>query len=443
MSQHQPITRAPSTQRFGSGICLPRVDALLSHFQVDRQWLARTSLNITGSNGKGSTASATEAIARAHGLTTGLFTSPHLYRVTERIRVDGIEVTPEEFHASLAEATEAARVVAPSERFSMFELLFVAAVRIFARHRCTCCVFEAGIGGRYDPVRLTKSQVAALTSLDLEHTAILGNTLELIALEKADICASGGVLYCGPNCAPLLPLLHTYGTLQGIVPRVLGADIPFDVARRTNHSTCFRVRLPGSFELECELPLVGDHQAANGALALLLFYEWSGRSLACQFAAEAACRGLSETRWPGRLETISESPLTIIDVGHTPDGIRSAAAGLRDAYPDQRFVLVCGVSEDKDAAGILQLLAPEFPHIICTRAYHKGRSADELDAILTMIGYGGERTVAERIEDAVKAAREVAAKGESGIYVAGGMYLAAEFQVAFQGGDPRSLPHLF
>ncbi len=186
--------------RFGSGIGLARVDFLLSSLNVDRTWLARSGIAITGSNGKGSTAAMCAEIARAHHLKTGLFTSPHLYRYEERVKIDGREISRETLDEAIARVelfVHEYKDSHPQQSFAAFEILFAATVDIFYRERCEVCVFEAGIGGRYDPVRLVNSQVAAITSLDLEHTAVLGDSLEAICFDKLDICANNGT--CNPH----------------------------------------------------------------------------------------------------------------------------------------------------------------------------------------------------------------------------------------------------
>jgi dihydrofolate synthase/folylpolyglutamate synthase len=436
--------------RFGSGICLQRVDALLSALEIDRDWLSRSAVSITGSNGKGSTARICSGIARAHGFKTGLFISPHLYRYNERFQIDGREVGDSKLQESLGRAQAAAEEYCgrhPGEVFGSFEILFTAAVDLFFRNACEVCVYEAGIGGRYDPVRLVRASSAAVVSLDLEHTALLGDTLELIALDKTDICAPGGRVFYGTSCLQFSALLQIYCSLQGFSPFFLGQDCAFEILGSDVRGITFRLTSAGggaeneqmSRDFFC--PLLGDHQANNAALAVLLFDDWCAQAKTAVFSPDAAQAALSQTSWPGRLERVGDSPLTLIDVGHTPEGVRVALSALQHAYPGTAFALVCGVSEDKDADGILKILAPAFGDIVCTRAYHKGREPSSLAAIARKYNPAANVRTAPTIETACTMARTLAEEQQLALYAAGGMYLAAEFALAYRGEDPRDLPH--
>ena len=177
------------------------------------RWIAQgcraMSVVVTGSNGKGSTAAFCAGIGRAYGLRTGLFTSPHLYRFNERFQVDGAPIGDDDL-ARLASRIEAAIAEISrrsGERFGAFEAMFALACLYFQERHCDFAVFEAGIGGRYDPVRLVGARVTCVTSVDYEHVELLGNTLELIASDKSDACASGGTIVYGENCRSLRPHL--------------------------------------------------------------------------------------------------------------------------------------------------------------------------------------------------------------------------------------------
>jgi dihydrofolate synthase/folylpolyglutamate synthase len=157
---------------------------------------------VTGSNGKGSTAAFCAGIGRAYGLRTGLFTSPHLYRFNERFQVDGAEIGDDDLaRLKLRIETAIAEISRRrGEQFGAFEALFALACLYFQESECDFAVFEAGIGGRYDPVRLVGARVTCVTSVDYEHVELLGNSLELIASDKSDACASGGTIVYGENC---------------------------------------------------------------------------------------------------------------------------------------------------------------------------------------------------------------------------------------------------
>ena len=191
---------------------------LLDALAVDRARLARASVVVTGSNGKGSTAAFCAGIARACGLRTGLFTSPHLYRFNERFQVDGSPIGDDDL-ARLASRIEIAIAEISQrrgEKFGAFEALFALACLYFSERHCDFMVFEAGIGGRYDPARLVGALVTCVTSVDYEHVELLGHSLELIVSDKSDACASGGTIVYGENCRSLRAHLTEYNRNRAI-----------------------------------------------------------------------------------------------------------------------------------------------------------------------------------------------------------------------------------
>src|SRR3977135_534828 len=206
--------------KYGDGVCLARLAELFEVLAVDRARLQRNSVVVTGSNGKGSTAAFCANISRAYGLRTGLFTSPHLYRVNERFQVDGAEIGDDDL-ARLKPRIEGALAEISrrrGEKFGAFEAMFALACLHFQERGCELAVFEAGIGGRYDPVRLVGALVTCVTPVYYEHIDLLGNSLELIASDKSDSCAAGGAIVYGENCQKLRPHLIEYNRSRGGTP---------------------------------------------------------------------------------------------------------------------------------------------------------------------------------------------------------------------------------
>ena len=291
------------------------------------------SVVVTGSNGKGSTAAMCAQIGRAYGLRTGLFTSPHLLRFNERIQVDGVEIGDDAF-ARLKLQVEAAIADVSKrlgEKFGAFEALFALACLHFQESGCDFAVFEAGIGGRYDPVRLVGAHETCVTSVDYEHVELLGNSLELIVSDKSDACAAGGTIVYGENCRGLRPHLVEYNRGRGCTPLFVRDDIRIDneVTAASGQQFDFQFGYHDFRRLEVNLP--GAFQFNNAAIAVTLFLLWLQREQPRKAPdrIETAIRaGLRDARWPGRLEIISQDPLTVIDVGHTPDGIRQSLASL-------------------------------------------------------------------------------------------------------------------
>jgi dihydrofolate synthase/folylpolyglutamate synthase len=393
--------------KFGAGSGLERVDAIAERLGVDLKALGRRSVVIVGSNGKGSTAAMCAALLQQADVNVGLFTSPHLFALNERFRVGDEDISDEELKHHWDRVVEAIEASGLADKIGGFEFLFLMAADWFAARDCERMVWEAGLGGRLDPVRLLRGPLVALTSLDLEHTALLGDTLEAIAREKIAAAPSGAHLFAS----------HT------IPPEVRRAIAAYCDERSV------RVKY---VEPLTGAPLPGIHQRINAALALELAREMT------PLGEEQIAAGFAATRWPGRLEKLSGEPLVVIDVGHTPEAITAALSGFADMRGARRAVLICGVSQDKDAASIITRLAPAFDVIICAAAQHKGARPALIAAHAQAANPSAEIAIAESVAEARRLAL---AKAQGGaVYVAGGLFLAAEYKAVQLGRDPAALP---
>jgi dihydrofolate synthase / folylpolyglutamate synthase len=431
--------------KYGDGICLARLAELLDTLSIDRAKLQRRAVVVTGSNGKGSTAAFAAGIGRAFGLCSGLFTSPHLYRFNERFQIDGTPVDD----TMLAElALRVATAVADVSRrrqlgkFGAFEAQFALACLGFQEADCDFMVFEAGIGGRYDPVRLVGALTTSVTSVDLEHVDLLGHSLELIASDKSDACAAGGSVVYGENMLELRPHLVEYNRnrdVRSLFVRdqigignetALGAGQRFDFRFGDHAFTALEPALPGAFQFN------------NAAIAVAQFLLWlaQARPDADAAAVEAAVRtGLRDTVWPGRIEIIRQDPRTIIDVGHTPDGVRQALASLKAVHGAEGWIVVLGISRDKNVDAITAQLAPAFDTIVCTAAHHKGADAQRVATAARHAHANAAIHVAATIEDAVRLSTTLAQSSGRKIYVAGGLFVAAEYATVMRGESAQDL----
>lgn len=428
--------------KYGESICLSRLAALLEALSIDRSRLKRHSVVVTGSNGKGSTAAFAASIGRAAGLRTGLFTSPHLYRFNERFRVDGAEIGDDaltELVLRVATAIADLARAGLTDVFGAFEAQFALACLYFQESDCEFMVFEAGIGGRYDPVRLVGATVTCVTSVDYEHVQLLGTTLELIASDKSDACAASGTIIYGENCRPLKRHLAEYNRSRDVTGVFVRDDIVIDNETMHASGQQFDLQAFGHSLSGLAMHVLGDFQFNNAAIAAALFLQWSKHARAGT-AVEAAIReGLRTTDWPGRLEVVQREPLIVIDVGHTPDGVAQALQSLRAIHGERGWLLVLGVSGDKNIDEIARQLAPSFDAIVCTSAHHKGADARVVGAAARRANPTAKIHVANAIEDAVCVSRQLARDNKQKVYVAGGLFVAIEFATVLRGGDAKGL----
>lgn len=430
--------------KYGDGVCLARLAELLDALAVDRARLQQISVVATGSNGKGSTAALCASIGRAGGLRTGLFTSPHLFRVNERFQVDGAPIGDDDLARLVSRIETAIAGVSQrrGEQFGAFEAMFALACLHFQESRCAFAVFEAGIGGRYDPVRLVGARLTCVTSVDYEHVELLGNSLPLIASDKSDACAAGGTIVYGENCQRLEPHLLEYNRYRDIRSVFVRDEIGIAGESVSPPGQRFDFAFADFEFRSLEMHLTGAFQFNNAAIAVALFVLWLARVQpgTAPAAIESAVRsGLRDTRWPGRLETIRHDPLTVIDVGHTPDGIRQSLASLKAIHGAQGWILVTGVSRDKKAGEIVDALAPSFDTIVCTAARHKGADAASIASAVRKAHPQADVRIAATIEDAVRLSQTLATSRHRKIYVAGGLFLAIEYATVASGGNLRDL----
>lgn len=431
--------------KYGDGVCLARMALLLEALSVDRARLQRSSVVVTGSNGKGSTAAFCAGIGAAYGLRTGLFTSPHLYRFNERFQINGEPIDDEVLEACVQRVATAIADLAQHglyETFGAFEAQFALACLYFQESDCDFAVFEAGIGGRYDPVRLIGADITCVTSVDLEHVNLLGNSLEFIASDKSDACTVGGVIVYGENLRPLQAHLAEYNRNRGVSAIYVGDEITIRNVSASARGQTFNCRF-GPFDLRAlEIGLAGEFQLNNAAIAATLFILWMQRTqpeASAERIDHGIRSGLRDTSWPGRLEVVQRDPLTVIDVGHTPDGVMQALKGLHAIHGPANWILVLGVSADKNVDDIAKYLAPMFDTIVCMRAHHKGADARTIGAAARAVNPTARIHVANALKDAVRISQQLARTMHQRVYVAGGLFAAIEYATVLRGGKAQDL----
>jgi len=402
---------------------------------------------IAGTNGKGSTAATLASILQAAGLRAGLYTSPHLVRINERIRLSGVEIPDDEFALvhDLVDRT-AERLVGEGElpwHPSFFEMLTAIAFEYFSRRKIDIAVLEVGMGGRLDATNVVEPRISVITDISLDHQKFLGNTVTEIAREKAGIIRSGGVVVTLPQQPQandvignaILDLGARGVSAVPFVPPVSPASEQY-LARTSKSLTAenaegtekFVSRYPLQVmgkEILVETPLVGRHQLRNVALAIA-----SAEELARQgfpVTPEAIERGIRETHWPGRFQVVPArdgSPEIVFDVAHNPDGAWALRSTLSNVYPDKPFTLVFGAMLDKDVRQVAEILFPIAERVIATRPENpRAASPEQIREAAGRISV--EIEDAARVSSALARAKTLA--GSDGlVVVTGSIYLVGE-----------------
>ena len=427
-------------EKFG-GIGLHRIQHFFDSQEIDVERLSQRSLVVTGTNGKGSTSHLTAATLASHGLRVGVFTSPHMFDVRERFLLGGDQIDLEVFER-LSKAILAFNDTLPAgDKLGAFQFLFLVAIAWFEESAPDAIVWEAGIGGRYDPTRMVRAKVGAVTSVELEHTDVLGGTEELIAYDKVDAVAPGGTVLL----SPLVPVelrdrLATYCALSGRRLTWVDDIRQMDGIAHSASGSRFRVSVGTEAARDIQLALIGDHQANNAMTADALAAQWLANG-DIKYSAERAWRALGEVSVPGRLERIARDPDVWIDVGHTPHAVGGVISSIQSFLPARDVIVVFGVSSSKEVEAIARRVAAAFDDFILTRALRSGADPQQF---LQHFEHDESHslTVEPDIVIAAKLARERARDSRKTILVVGGLFLATEFQVAWNGGDPRSLDFL-
>ncbi|SDL17701.1 bifunctional folylpolyglutamate synthase/dihydrofolate synthase [Microbacterium azadirachtae] len=388
-------------------------------------------VHLTGTNGKTSTARMIESLLRAHGLRTGLFTSPHLERFTERIMIDGEPIAD----AAVADAWEeiepfvgivdAELDAAGDAPLTFFELLTVLAFVACADAPVDVLVLEVGMGGSWDSTNTADGDVAVFTPIDLDHADRLGDTIEKIAEVKAGIIKDGAAVVSSRQAPEAEAVLRRAAAERDASIAFEGQDFALVEQRLAVGGQQITVRgLAGEYREEY-LPLYGEHQGFNAALAIAAVESLIGGAQRA-IVGDVLAEGLQGATSPGRLQLLGVAPTVIVDAAHNPHGARALAAALKDSFDFDEWGLVLGVLGDKDAAGIVQTLLPAVEHVFAT-APDSDRASDP-DALADLVERaGGRATVHPALAEAADAAREWAASADRrAVIIAGSVVLAGE-----------------
>ena len=439
------IAQLLNIPKFGNGIGLHRMHYFLNQEQI-MPWISQIdAIKVTGSNGKGSVCNIVAAILQEAGFRVGLYTSPHLFRFNERIRVDGIDISDTELLAAgkwILKTIEEYQQSYPDDKCGAFEAFTAMALYHFATCQVDAVVTEAGIGGRFDSTRMIPGSTTAITSLDLEHTEILGSTLELIAFDKAELCPSQGTLVVGNIDYEVLRKLEVYCTLRNVQLLSIQNCCKLSQPRYIDNQLVFDFQYQDLHWEKLHLQLLGSHQVNNAAVSIVLAKHWlkTKQPLLSNSKFESIVRSaLSKIFVCGRLQKVWEKPDIFVDVGHSPDAMKQLVDSVQQLWKSEPVLLVTGVSYNKDVQNILQRLASIPNHVICTRAWHKGSEVNTIANYFASLRPELSIDTVETIEQAVVMAKDLAIRHNMKVLVAGGLFLSAEFIQALHGKDPQKI----
>lgn len=416
MTYQQALDYIHSAPRFKGKAALERMRRLCEKLGNPQKGMR--TIHIAGTNGKGSTANMIAAALSASGYRTGLFTSPYVIDFRERIQVNGRYIAPEEL-AAIAERVRRAdeELAREGQHATEFELVTACGLCYFRQQRCDITVLEVGLGGRFDATNvIDRPEVAVVTKIALDHTAILGGTLGQIAFEKCGILKGGHAVTYPAQDPEALEVIRRQCVCSGVelrIPDLSGAQVLCCSLERT----CLRYN-----EQEWDIPLGGPHQVANALTAMEALDVM--RALGWRLPQKMICRGIASLRFPARLEKVSSQPPVYIDGAHNPDGMRS----LIRALGSRPFTAVYAAMRDKNYGQAIALLAGHARRLVlCSLDMPRAASTEELAEAAGAVR-GCPVVQARDAEQALRLALDGLGPGEA-VVVCGSLYLAGEAHV--------------
>jgi dihydrofolate synthase/folylpolyglutamate synthase len=417
-------------QHFGIKLGLHNISKLLDILERPDRDMA--ILHVAGTNGKGSVAAMLDAILRADGLSTGLFTSPHLIRPSERIRIDGADLSEAAFDAAVLRLRDVLETCVGDRRLeahpSFFEVVTATALTEFRAAGVDVGVLEVGLGGRLDATNAADTDVSIVVSVDLDHTKTLGDTIEKIAFEKAGIVRPGVPVVSGVERAAARDVVRAVARERG-APWIDAREVA-SIEPGPDRSFTVVTERARYADLRCALS--GRHQWDNARVAIVAL-EAARETLGRTIPPDAVARGLAATRWPGRLQWVEGRPRMLFDGAHNPAGIAALADYLAEHPIEPRPVLLYGTTREKD---LDRVLAPLLPHVgvaVVSRAgIDRAMDPDTIGSWLRERG----REVTVTLDAAAGLAEAREAAGSDGVVlITGSLYLVGDVLTSLEVDD--------
>lgn len=418
MTYEEAVQALDATPSFGEKPGLERMTALMERLGNPQEGMKY--IHVAGTNGKGSTCALLANILTKAGYRTGLYISPHLTDFSERMQVDGVPVPHEEVPA-LAEQVFAAagECQAQGIRLTEFELITAMAFLWFQKRQCGVVVLEVGLGGRCDATNvISQAELSVITSLSLDHTAVLGSTVEQIAFEKSGILKKGGVCVCYPD-EP-----HAALNVIRITAQVQQCRLVVAAMKDATYvdSSLDGTRLLTETSLPLTLPLLGEHQVKNAVTVLACVKEL--KKMGWNIPDNALQQGFAAVSFPGRMEVLRQQPPVILDGAHNPEGTAALAKAMKKYVTKKRVIGVCGMMADKNAAEAVRRLDGTMEKVFTAAPCSpRAMSAQELAALWE------KRRIPAQPMASLREALQAALKEEGaqhGVLVCGSLYLAGE-----------------
>lgn len=423
MNYQEALSWIHSIGRFGMKPGLERIEALLEALGKPHEKLR--FVHIGGTNGKGSTAAVIASILEASGYRVGLYTSPYLVQFTDRMSINGRDIEPERLVELVRKVKPLVEEIAADPELGQpteFEVVTAIALAYFAEEAPDYVVFEVGLGGRLDATNIVTPEITVITTVSLEHTQVLGDTVEAVAFEKAGIIKEGRPVVTATKDKALDVVEKTCRDKEAPLYR-LGKE--FEVERLAGglNGQLFRYRgLEHNYE-GLHTKLMGRHQLENTAMALAVLELLSKKGAA--MSEEAIREGLQKTSWPGRLEILRRSPLVVIDGAHNLEAIQGLRDAVSDLFSYRKLVLVLGLLSDKAAPEILKEIVPLADVLVLTKPNSpRAAEPEELEQIAGEF-VDAPILVEEEIEEAVSRGLSLA-KAPDLLLFAGSLYLISD-----------------
>ena len=408
MNYDETIRYLYNLQKHGIKFGLQNINRLLS--ALNNPHKSFLTVHVGGTNGKGSTSAIIASVLRTAGLTVGLFTSPHLISFTERIQVNGEEITGNDVISIAAEIRD---IVSGFDKFSptFFEVVTAIAMLYFKRKEIEIAVMEVGMGGRLDATNIIMPEVSVITNIGYDHKEFLGDTLREIAREKAGIIKEDVPVVAAYQEKEVLDVIEITANEKHADLYLYGRDFSSLLKSENVSGLCFDYRESDSFAIhDLILPLTGEHQMQNASLAIkaagivLNNLQVSGAQVHGEDTIKYIKDGIAALNWPGRLEYIQEDPPILIDAAHNPAAADALARALKRHFLEtyKKIIIILGIMADKDIKGIMEPLLPLASEVILTApSYSRAASPEHLADIAHSLGFSDLR-IAATVKDAIE-----------------------------------------